>query len=132
MFVLQMSPAKREPCSSATSFASCERLAVERLEQVLLADDLQLLAVAVVGERLDDVGSRPRELDVQLADDVGVLEHDLGHEAAGLEIPPPLELEEVALGADDRAGLEAARADRLRPPSVRRRDSVSVRHGRPF
>jgi hypothetical protein len=30
-----------------------------------------------------------------------VLEHDLGHKRAGLEIPAPLELEEVALGADD-------------------------------
>ena len=63
-----------------------ERLAVERLEQILLADHLQLLAVPVVGERLDDVGSRSHELDVELTHDVGVLEHDLGDEAARLEI----------------------------------------------
>ena len=116
MFVLQMSPAKRAPCSRATSFASCERLAVERLEQVLLADHLQLLAVPVVGERLDDVGSRPHELDVQLAHDVRVLEHDLGDEAARLEIAPPLELEQVALGADDRAGSSRSSSP-ARPPS---------------
>ena len=56
-----------------------ERLAVERLEQILLADQPQLLAVRVVGERLDDVRAGVHELAVQLLDDLGLLEDDLGH-----------------------------------------------------
>ena len=47
------------------------------------------------------------ELTVQTADDVGVLEHDLGDERAGLQEAPALELEQVALGADHRTGGEA-------------------------
>ena len=41
---------------------------------------------------------------MELGDRLGVLEHDLGDEGAGLEIAAPLELEQVALGADHRAG----------------------------
>jgi len=40
---------------------------------------------------------------VQRGDRLGRLEHDLGHEGTGLQIAPPLALEQVALGADDRA-----------------------------
>ena len=83
-----------------------ERLAVERLEQVFLADQPELLAVAVIGERLDDVGARVDEIAVRLGNDLRMLEHDLGHEGPGLQVAPALELEEVALGADHRAGFE--------------------------
>ena len=83
-----------------------ERLPVHRLEQVLLADRLQLLAVRVVRERLDDVGSRVDELPMKLRDELGVLEDDLGDERPGLQVAPPLELEEVALGTDDGALVE--------------------------
>ena len=44
-----------------------ERVPVQLLEQVLLADDAHLLAVRVVGERLDDVGARVHELAMELA-----------------------------------------------------------------
>jgi hypothetical protein len=48
-----------------------ERFAVERLEQVLRADEPQLLAVGVVRERLDDVRARVNELAVEVGDDLG-------------------------------------------------------------
>ena len=83
-----------------------ESLAVERFEQVLLADDSHLLAVRVVGERLDHVGAGMNEVSVQLRHDLRMVEHDLGHERARLEVSPALELEEVTLRADDRALLE--------------------------
>ena len=56
-----------------------QRLTVERLQDVLLADHLQLLAMAVVGERLDHVRAGVHELPVQLAHHLGMVEHDLGH-----------------------------------------------------
>ena len=82
-------------------------VAVERLQQRLLADDAQLLAMAVVGEGLDHVGAGVDEIAVQLAHQIGMLEHDFGHEGAGLQIAAPLELEEIAFGADDRPRGEA-------------------------
>ena len=95
-----------------------ERLPVELLEEMLLADDPHLLAVRVVRERLHDVGARVHEVAVQLRDDLGMIEHDLGNERARLHIAAPLELEEVALGADDGAVARAARgALRSRAPS---------------
>jgi hypothetical protein len=66
----------------------------------------QLLAVRVVGERLDDVRPGVDELAVQLADLLGMLEDDLGHERAGLQVAAPLELEQVPLRADDRPVVE--------------------------
>ena len=54
--------------------------AVQRLDQVLLADDPHLLAVTVVGERLDDVGAGALEVDVQGPQGVRVLQGDLGDE----------------------------------------------------
>ncbi len=78
-------------------------LPVERLEDALLADHPQLLAVTVVRERLHHVGAGVHELPVQTLDDLGVLQHDLGDERACLQVSPALALEEVALGADDRA-----------------------------
>ena len=41
------------------------------------------------------------ELAVELRHELGVLEHDLRHERPCLEIPPALELEEIALRTDD-------------------------------
>ena len=94
-----------------------QRLAVDLLERVLLADQPQLLAVGVVRERLDDVGAGVDELAVQLRHQLGVLEHDLGHERPRLQVAAPLEFEEVALGADDGALREtieeSAHAPRL-------------------
>ena len=46
------------------------------------------------------------EVAVELRHDLRVLEHDLGHEGAGLQVPAPLELEDVALGADHGALVE--------------------------
>ena len=79
-----------------------QRLAVERLEDVLLADDLELLAMAVIGERLDHVGAGAHELAVELAHRLGGVEHDLRHVRPRLEVAAPLQLEQIALGADHR------------------------------
>ena len=62
--------------------------------------------MCIVRQRLDDVGTRVDEVAVQLRDDVRMLEHDLGDEGSGLQVPAPFELEDVALGADDRALIE--------------------------
>jgi hypothetical protein len=84
-----------------------ERVAVERLEVVLATDHPQLLPVPVVGERDHDLGPRAQKLPVQLADGIRIVEHDLWDEGAALEIAAPLELEEIALGAEDDVALEA-------------------------
>ena len=84
-----------------------QRLAVDRLEVVLAADQRQLLAVGVVRERLDDVGTSVDELPVQLGDERRLLEDDLRHERPRLQVAAPLELEEVPLGADDGPLAEA-------------------------
>ena len=97
-----MLPASSVPVSRATSFASSSARRLIRSSVVLAADDPQLLAVRVVGERLDDVRARVDELAVQLGHLLRVLEHDLGDERARLQVAAPLELEEVALGADHR------------------------------
>jgi len=80
-----------------------EGLAVHLLQQVLFADDAQLLAVRVIGKGLDHVGARVHELAVQAAHYLGVVEHDLRDKGAGLEVAAPLALEEVSFRADDRA-----------------------------
>ena len=46
------------------------------------------------------------ELAVQLLDDLGVIQDDLGDERPGLKVSAPLALEEVALGTDHRAALQ--------------------------
>ncbi len=84
-----------------------ERPAVDRLQILLAADHAKLLAMRVVGERLDDVGARVDEIAMELRDDLGMLEHDLGHERAGLQIAAALELEHVAFGADHGPLVEA-------------------------
>ena len=47
------------------------------------------------------------EVQVQLLDHLGMLDQHLGHEGAGLQVAAALELEHVALRADDRPFLEA-------------------------
>ena len=79
-----------------------QRLAIERLEDLLLANDFELFAVAVIGERFDHVGAGAHELAVQLAHRFGLVEHDLGHVWPGLDVAAPLKLEQIALGADHR------------------------------
>src|SRR3712207_116631 len=80
-----------------------EGLAVEALEKLHFADDPKLLAVGVVGERLDHVRPRVDELTVELRDLLGMLETGLRHDGSGLEVAPALQLEQVALGANDGA-----------------------------
>jgi len=87
-------------------FRDRERSAVHVLEEMLLVDHPELLAVGVVRERLDDVGPRVHELAVQQGDELRVLEDDLRNEGARLQIAAALELDEVALGADHRSLLE--------------------------
>ena len=81
--------------------------AVERLEQVLLADHAHLLTVSVVGEGLDDVGTGPLEVDVEGTQGVGEFEGHLGDELAGGQISALLELEQETFRADHGAGVEA-------------------------
>src|SRR3990172_2751902 len=76
-------------------------LAVERLEIVLAADGAELLAVAVVGEGDHDLGAGAEELAVELPHRVGEVEDYLGHVRPALQVAAALELEEVALGAED-------------------------------
>ena len=66
----------------------------------------------VIGEGLDDVRAGMNEVAMELDDDLGMLEHDLGHESSCLEIAAPLELEDVAFGADHRTGFEALQQGR--------------------
>jgi hypothetical protein len=49
---------------------------------------------------------------MELRDHLGILEHDLRDERAGLQVPAALELEEVALRAGDRAGVQPLEQDR--------------------
>ena len=88
-----------------------QRRAVQRFEQLLLADHPHLLAVPVVGEGLDDVGSGPLEVHMQGAQRLRMLESDLGDELAGREVAAALELEQEALGADHGARVEAVGQD---------------------
>ena len=81
--------------------------AVERLEQVFLADDPHLLAVTVVGERLDDVRAGALVVDVKGPEGVRVLQGDLGDELTGAEVATALQFEQEALGADHRPGVQA-------------------------
>ena len=89
------------------SLGDLPRAAIDRLEIAFAADHPEFLSMRVVGERLDDVGARMHEVAMELSHDLGMLEHDLRHESPGLEIASPLELEDVALGADHGTVLEA-------------------------
>ena len=74
---------------------------------MLFAQKAELLAVGVIRERLDDVRSRMDEFTVQLSHELGVLQHHFRHEGAGLEVAAPLELEQIAFGANHRTLGEA-------------------------
>ena len=109
---------------------------VQRFEQVFLADDPHLLAVSVVGERLDDVGAGALVVQVQRAERVGVLQRHLGDELTGGEVTPPFELEEESLGTDHRACVEAvgqwhAIVHERSPPSLVDRHYRASRPGAP-
>ena len=84
-----------------------QRPAVDRLEIALASYHAQLLAMRVVGERLDDIRAGVHEIAMQLRHDLGMLEHDLRDERAGLQVAAALELEHVALGADHGPLVEA-------------------------
>ena len=78
-----------------------QRGAVHLLQRVLLADDTELLAMGVVGEGQHDVGACVQEVAVELSHDLRVLQNRLRHVGAGGEITATLDLEQIALGADD-------------------------------
>ncbi len=59
--------------------------------------------MAVVGERLDDVGPGVHELAVQLLDHLGMLEHHLRDKGASLQVSAAFAFEKVAFGAHDGA-----------------------------
>ena len=85
-----------------------QRGAVQRLEQVLLADDPHLLAVTVVGKRLDDVGAGTLVVDVKRPEGVRVLQGDLGDELAGAQVAAALQLEQETLGTDHGSGVKSS------------------------
>ena len=95
----------REQCAALVGNlrGNGQRPAVHRLEEPFLADQPQLLTVRVVGEGLDHVGSGVDEVTVQLTHHLRVLEHDFRHVGPGLKVAAALELEEIALRADDRS-----------------------------
>ena len=101
--VLQMFPATSAPPSRATSLAIRTAARFSCLQLARAPDVSELLAVGVVGERHHDVRTRAQELAVQLAQCVGGVEDHLGHVGPGLDVAAALELEDVALGADDDA-----------------------------
>ena len=106
-----------------------EGAAVDRLEIALAPDDAELLAVRVIRQRFDDVRACMNEVAMELRHRLGMLEHDFGHECAGLQVTPALELEDIALGANHRAGVEALqqRGFRLRGSHVRSRREIEAR-----
>ena len=55
----------------------------------------------VIGQRHHHVGARAQQLAVQLAQRSRLVEDHLGDERAGLHVTAALELEHVALGAED-------------------------------
>ncbi len=104
-----------------------ERCAVHGHQVLLPADDAQLLAVHVVGQRLGDIGAGVHEVHVQLFNHLRVLEEHLGHEGTRLQVAAPLELEQVAFRADHRPLGQAREqvafgALRLRRPPLAHRN----------
>jgi hypothetical protein len=84
-----------------------DRLAVHGLQVAVPADVAQLVAVRVVGQRHHDVGPRAEELAVELPERARLVEDHLRDVRTGLDVAAPLELEHIALGADDHAVGEA-------------------------
>src|SRR5438046_901193 len=85
---MQLRPTTVAPAASRRRHASA------------VVDHAQLLAMGVVRQRLDDVRTGVDEFLVQLSHQIGMLEHDLGDESAGLKVSAALELEQIPLGAD--------------------------------
>src|SRR5699024_12044043 len=69
--------------------------------------------MAVVGERLDDVGPGALEVHVQGAQGLRMFQRHLGDELPGGEVAAALELELEPFRADDGAGVEALGEDVL-------------------
>ena len=63
--------------------------------------------MAVVSERLDDVGAGALEVDVQGPEGVRVLQGDLGDELTGAQVAAALQFEQEALGTNQRPGVQA-------------------------
>jgi hypothetical protein len=83
-------------------FGQPDRLAVERFQVAFTANRLELLAVAIVGQSNHHFCTGAQEL-AQLPERIGIIQHDFGDERAGLDIAAPLELEDVAFGAEHDA-----------------------------
>src|SRR5690349_12267247 len=111
--VLQTSPA-----SSASPHPAGQphRLPVHRLQVALAAHVTQLLPVRVVGQRHHHVRARAQELAMQLTHGVRVVEYHLGHERARLDVAAPLQLEDVALGAEYWPGRQPVHDRRAHAP----------------
>ncbi len=107
-------------------FGDFERLPVDLLEILLPSDDAQLLAMRIVGERLDDVRAGMDELAMKLGDQVRMLKHDFRHEGPGLQVATPLELEQIALGADHRPGGKPFEESQILTFLCRRHRSFSL------
>ena len=114
ILVLQILPATSASPSAATFLAIGQRRAVHRLEIVLPADQPQFFAMRVIGEGLDHVGAGAQEIAMQVLDLLGEVEHDLRHVGARLQVAAPLQLEEVALGANHRSRGKPFEKTRLR------------------
>ena len=63
------------------------------------------------------------EIAMHLRHDLRVLEHGFGNERTRLHVAAPLELEEIALGADDRALGQALEETARRTATLRPTDS---------
>jgi len=98
----------REQCAALVGDVArqLQRAHVQLFEQVLLADDPQLLAVTEYVNASTTSEPAWTNSRLQLRDHFGMVEHDLWDECAGLEVAAALAFEEVALGADDRSLLE--------------------------
>lgn len=70
--------------------------------------------MAVGGEGVDDVGPGTDEPTVDLRERIRMIEDHLGREGAGPELAAAFQFEQVALGAQDRAGLEVGLRHRSR------------------
>jgi len=82
---------------------------VQRLKELFLADEPKLLPVPVIRKCLDDVRARVDELPIKLLESFRVVEHYFGDEGTRLQIATPLQLKQIALGADDAIVLEAVK-----------------------
>jgi hypothetical protein len=102
-----MLPATSASPSAATSFAIRTAWRFSSSRSSPRPDRLELVAVRVVGQRDHHVRAGAQELAVQLPQRIGLVEDHLGDERARLDVAAALELEDVALGADDDAVSEA-------------------------